>query len=280
MAVCAAVTNVGDPSPGVAVGEASSPRVKAWSMLCVGGSESAGVGERPRPRCFESEGESSMRCEAPSSSPHESALDREGSRCAADELPPSRRWSMTLDAPGDERPSEVGEVPMRRMRSPSCAGGGEHLRVSPVRRGETRETRTMANGAQLVTAQAKPAVATMKLALPTLLAKKVPNRSTEKSVLEMAHRSGNDSHANGTRGRNPLRRSSADEVVALENPPPRSFLEAGTLGATSGGRTMDVTSDTTECHSMALVPARVAISRTSSGACASSVPASPHLVLT
>lgn len=143
----------------------------------------------------------------------------------------------------------------------------------------------MAKGAQLVTAQQNPAAATTKLALPTPFAIQVPPvNKTEKTAFENAHRSGSVNHRNGTEGRNRFATTS-HRGSSLSFLPPNARrrdddedvgcgAEDGTSSSllTSGGTTIETASETTECHSMARVPARVAASRTTSDAVASSAP--------
>ena len=141
----------------------------------------------------------------------------------------------------------------------------------------------MAKGAQLVTAQQNPAAATTKLALQTLFAVQVPPiKRSEKTAFETAQRSGSVNHWNGIEGRNRFAMTS-HRGASLFLPPNAARrraegvgcgIEAGELSSllTRGGTTIETTSETTECHSMARVPARVAASRTTSVAVASSAP--------
>lgn len=142
----------------------------------------------------------------------------------------------------------------------------------------------MAKGAQLVTAQQNPAAATTKLALPTPLAVQVPAMSnTEKTAFETAQRSGSVNHWNGIEGRKRFARTSHRGSSLSFLPPSAARRRDDDVGCgvedcesssllTRGGTTIETTSETTECHSMARVPARVAASRTTSVAVASSAP--------
>jgi hypothetical protein len=115
-----------------------------------------------------------------------------------------------------------------------------------------------------------------KLAPPTLLTIQVPpKRRKAKKPFEIAHRSGRESQVKGTEGSARLMTSSGEEELrAPYGDLERSFWEVEDeldAVATRGGRRMDVASDTTECQSIACVPARVAAARISSLADARSV---------
>jgi hypothetical protein len=133
----------------------------------------------------------------------------------------------------------------------------------------------MANGAQLVTAHEKPAAAITKLAVPTLLAIHVPKkRRKAKKAFEMAQRSGRESQVKGIEGRT---RFMTSRDAGIRPPYIDRERAAGAdeaeldIVATSGGRRIEVASETTECQSSARVPARVAAARKSSLAEARSV---------
>lgn len=159
-----------------------------------------------------------------------------------------------------------------------------------VRTEGRKEDRTIENGAQFVILQQNPIAAMTALAAPTLVAIQVPNSSNAAKIpFEIVHNNGMLSHSTGMAGTKrltasklplaPLRRS-LRPLAPPPFPPAAASSALAVAPSTKAGTTTLVARLTTACQSIACVPARVARSRTSSGAVASSEEASPQTVRT
>lgn len=136
------------------------------------------------------------------------------------------------------------------------------MQVSTRSEAKKRE-RTIANGAQFVTAHENPAAAMITDAPPTLLAKYVESSRKANVAFEIVQRTERESHGNG-RGVTIARRLPA----AVEEERRKELLRVSAVwkGAMMEGRRTEVERATIEWNSIARVPARVASSRMSVGA--------------